>query len=150
MLPTWIDTFNFWLGHIILTICTRASIFYCHSSGNFFFGFLCSYPPLQWKYPCTRFYKFPCMYFHKRFSLWWMSCASFFVMSNTLMLSDLGHVFRLDYVYIQSAIRDSLNHLLESSERCSLQWLGEEICKYFSHGEWFQLQVPIHIVIIEK
>ena len=47
------------------------------------------------------------------------------IMPNTLLWGDLGHGSSTAHVYIQGDIGDSLYHILESPERCSLQWLDE-------------------------
>ena len=72
------------------------------------------------------------------------------VLYKKLLWGDLRHGSRTDHFYIRGALGDSLYHSPESMERCSFQFLGEEICKIFSPGAVFQWQVHIINTILNK
>ena len=72
------------------------------------------------------------------------------IISSTLLVGDLGHGSRTVHVYIQGALGDSLYHILESPERCYLNWLGEEICIRFPCWAVFQGQVHVINMILYK
>ena len=76
-------------------------------------------------------------------------CISF-VISKKLLWGDLCHGSKTDHLYIRGDFRDSFYHRPESTERCSLQWLGEGICKHLSCQAVFQWQVPIINTILDK